>query len=65
MKLFVLKIWIDEYLKIKYGDLDVLMELKMENRIYGVMVCMLLGDFIDVYKKKNFYVVIVLFDFMR
>lgn len=60
-----LKIWTDEYLKTKYGDLDVLTELKTENRTHGVTARMLLGDFIDVYKKKNLYVVTVLPDPMR
>lgn len=57
--------WTDEYLKEKYGDLDVLTELKTENRTHGITARMLLGDFIDVYKKKNLYVVTVLPDPMR
>lgn len=57
--------WTDEYLKEKYGDLDVLTELKTENRTHGVTARMLLGDFIDVYEKKNLYVVTVLPDPMR
>jgi len=36
--------------------LDVLTELKTENRTHGITARMLLGDFIDVYKKKNLYV---------
>ena len=60
-----LKKWTDEYLKAKYGDLDVLTELKTENRTHGVTARMLLGDFIDVYKTKNLYVVTVLPDPMR
>ena len=57
--------WTDKYLKDKYGDLDVLTELKTENRTHGITARMLLGDFIDVYKKKNLYVVTVLPDPMR
>lgn len=57
--------WTDEYLKEKYGDLDVLTELKTENRTHGVTARMLLGDFINVYEKKNLYVVTVLPDPMR
>ena len=57
--------WSDQYLKEKYGDLDVLTELKTENRTHGVMSRMLLGDFIDVYGKENLYVVTVLPDPMR
>ena len=57
--------WTDEYLKEKYGDLDVLTELKTENRTHGITARMLLGDFIDVYEKKNLYVVTVLPDPMR
>ena len=57
--------WSDQYLKEKYGDLDVLTELKTENRTHGVTSRMLLGDFIDVYGKENLYVVTVLPDPMR
>lgn len=57
--------WTDEYLKEKYGDLDVLTELKTENRTHGITARMLLGDFIDIYRKKNLYVVTVLPDPMR
>lgn len=60
-----LKKWTDEYLKEKYGDLDVLTELKTENRTHGMTSRMLLGDFIDVYADKNLYVVTVLPDPMR
>ena len=60
-----LKKWTDEYLKEKYGDLDVLTELKTENRTHGITSRMLFGDFIDVYTKKNLYVVTVLPDPMR
>lgn len=57
--------WTDEYLKEKYGDLDVLTEFKTENRTHGITSRMLLGDFIDVYQKKNLYAVTVLPDPMR
>lgn len=57
--------WTDDYLKEKYGDLDVLTELKTENRTHGMTSRMLFGDFIDVYQKKNLYVVTVLPDPMR
>lgn len=57
--------WNDQYLKAKYGDLDVLTELKTENRTHGETSRMLLGDFIDVYGKENLYVVTVLPDPMR
>ena len=57
--------WTDEYLKEKYGDLDVLTELKTENRTHGMTSRMLFGDFIDIYTKKNLYVVTVLPDPMR
>lgn len=60
-----IKKWTDSYLKEKYGDLDVLTELKEENRTHGVTGRMLLGDFIDTYTKKNLYVVTVLPDPMR
>lgn len=60
-----LKRWTDEYLKEKYGDLDVLTEYKTENRTHGLTSRMLFGDFIDVYTKKNLYVVTVLPDPMR
>lgn len=60
-----IKKWTDSYLKEKYGDLDVLTELKKENRTHGVTGRMLLGDFIDSYTKKNLYVVTVLPDPMR
>ena len=59
------KIWTDEYLKETYGDLDVLTELKTENRTHGMTSRMLFGDFIDVYQKLNLYVVTVLPDPMR
>ena len=60
-----IKKWTDSYLKEKYGDLDVLTELKKENRTHGVTGRMLLGDFIDTYTKENLYVVTVLPDPMR
>ena len=59
------KIWTDEYLKENFGDLDVLTELKTENRTHGITGRMLFGDFIDLYQKKNLYVVTVLPDPMR
>ena len=60
-----IKNWSDDYLKEKFGDLDVLTEFKTENRTHGLTSWMLFGDFIDVYTKKNLYVVTVLPDPMR
>ncbi|EDO30444.1 predicted protein, partial [Nematostella vectensis] len=54
--------WKDEYLKEKYGDLDVLIEGKRENRTHGKTQRMLLGDFIDRYRKDDLYVVTVMPD---
>ncbi|XP_068724814.1 uncharacterized protein [Montipora capricornis] len=60
-----IKKWTDDYLKQTFGDLDVLTELKTENRTHGVTSRMLFGDFIDIYTKKDLYVVTVLPDPMR
>lgn len=57
--------WTDSYIKEKYGDLDVLIEKKKENRTHGMTSRMLLGDFIDSYRKKDIYVVTVMPDPMR
>lgn len=57
--------WTDEYIKEKYGDLDVLIEKKIENRTHGMTSRMLLGDFIDTYKEDDIYVVTVMPDPMR
>lgn len=60
-----LTLWTDDYLKKKYGDLDVLIEKKKENRTHGMTSRLLLGDFIDVYKNDDIYVVTVMPDPMR
>ena len=54
-----IKLWTDEYLKEKYGGLDVLVELKRENRTFSTGR-MRLRDFLDRYKKENLYVVSML-----
>ncbi|XP_031552932.1 uncharacterized protein LOC116290090 [Actinia tenebrosa] len=56
--------WVDEYLKDHYGDLDVLIELKKENRSFSAQRTTL-GTFIDNYNEKDVYVVTVLPDPMR
>ncbi|KAK3745071.1 hypothetical protein QZH41_014551 [Actinostola sp. cb2023] len=57
--------WTDSYIKEKYGDLDVLIEKKKENRTHGMTSRLLLGDFIDIYQKEDIYVVTVMPDPMR
>jgi len=57
--------WTDKYIKEKYGDLDVLIEKKRENRTHGMTSRLLLGDFIDTYKEDDIYVVTVMPDPMR
>lgn len=56
--------WVDQYLKDHYGDLDVLIELKKENRSFSAQRTTL-GTFIDNYNEKDVYVVTVLPDPMR
>ena len=57
--------WTDEYLKEKYGDLDVLVEIKKENRTHGQNRRLTLAKFVDRYKTENMYIVTVLPDPMR
>ena len=54
-----IKKWTDEYLKEKYGDLDVLVELKRENRTFSTGR-MRYAEFIDRYKTDDLYVVTML-----
>eukprot|EP00794_Sanderia_malayensis_P012073 gene12073-13317_t len=51
--------WSDKYLKEKYGDLDVLVEKKQENRTYATGR-MRYSEFIDRYQKDDLYVVTML-----
>lgn len=60
-----LSLWTDAYIKEKFGDLDVLIERKKENRTHGITSRLLLGDFIDIYQKEDIYVVTVMPDPMR
>lgn len=57
--------WTDEYLRDNYGDLDVLIEKKKENRTHGMTSRLLLRDFIDTYRHDDIYVVTVMPDPMR
>eukprot|EP00794_Sanderia_malayensis_P012097 gene12097-13347_t len=54
-----IKEWTDEYLAKKYGDLDVLVELKKENRTKS-SGRMRIQDFIKIYKKEEVYIVTML-----
>ena len=54
-----LKLWTDEYLTENYGDLDVLVELKKENRTSS-SGRMRLRDFLKIYKHEEVYVVSML-----
>lgn len=54
-----IKSWTDEYLTEKYGDLDVLVELKKENRTKS-SGRMQLQDFLKLYKSEELYVVSML-----
>lgn len=54
-----LKSWTDEYLSEKYGDLDVLVELKKENRTKS-SGRMRLQDFLKLYMNEELYVVSML-----
>ncbi|RDD46653.1 Lysine-specific demethylase 8 [Trichoplax sp. H2] len=59
-----IKLWDDEYLLKNYGNLDVLVEKKVENRSYSPRR-MVLKAFLNQYKKEDIYVVTVLPDAMR
>ncbi len=54
-----IKKWTDEYLKETYGDLDVLVELKKENRTFATGR-MRYSEFIDRYQKDDLYIVTML-----
>ncbi len=54
-----LKDWTDEYLTKKYGELDVLVELKKENRTSS-SGRMRLKDFLTIYEHEEVYVVSML-----
>lgn len=56
--------WTDNYLREKYGDLDVLIELKRENRTHTAKR-MNISTFLDRYKNEDLYVVTVLPNPMR
>ncbi|KAK3749278.1 hypothetical protein QZH41_016044 [Actinostola sp. cb2023] len=56
--------WNDDYLKEHYGDLDVLIELKKENRSFAARRTTL-QTFINNYNDRDIYVVTVLPDPMR
>ena len=51
--------WTDEYLNEKYGDLDVLVELKRENRTFSTGR-LRFSEFLSRYKKDDLYVVTML-----
>ncbi|KAI8480454.1 hypothetical protein Bbelb_418250 [Branchiostoma belcheri] len=55
----------DEYIREKYGDLDVLIEKKIEDRMNPVRLRMPLSEFLDNYHHKQWYVVSLLPDPMR
>ncbi|CAH1264201.1 TYW5 [Branchiostoma lanceolatum] len=55
----------DEYIREKYGDLDVLIEKKIEDRMNPVRLRMPLSEFLDNYHDKQWYVVSLLPDPMR
>ena len=59
-----IKLWDDEYLLKNYGNLDVLVERKVENRSYSPRRMVLKG-FLKQYRKEDIYVVTVLPDAMR
>ena len=56
--------WTDDYLTEKYGDLDVLIELKEENRSHSTRR-MTIMEFLGRYKEEDIYIVTVLPDTMR
>ena len=51
--------WTDDYLKKTYGDLDVLIELKRENRSSSARRTTI-AHFLDHYKDKDMYIVTIL-----
>lgn len=51
--------WTDDFLNTTYGDLDVLVELKKENRTFTTGR-MRFGRFLELYKEKRLYVVSLL-----
>ena len=51
-----ISLWTDDYLSEKYGDLDVLVEHKVEDRT-STSGRMRLRDFLDHYKEEDMYVV--------
>ncbi|XP_035673960.1 uncharacterized protein LOC118414197 [Branchiostoma floridae] len=55
----------DDYIREKYGDLDVLIEKKIEDRHHPVRLRMPLSEFLDNYHHKQWYVVSLLPDPMR
>ena len=56
--------WTDDYLRENYGDLDVLIELKEENRSHSARR-MTIMEFLSRYKEEDMYIVTVLPDPMR
>lgn len=56
--------WTDDYLRENYGDLDVLIELKEENRSHSARR-MTIMEFLSRYKEEDIYIVTVLPDPMR
>ena len=58
------RLWSDEYLRNTYGSLDVLCEVKHEDRSKSPRR-MRMTDFLDRYQKDNVYIVTVLPDVMR
>ena len=59
-----LSAWTDAYLKENYGDLDVLIEVKEENRSHPPRR-MTITEFLSRYKEEDIYIVTVLPDPMR
>ena len=57
-------LWTDEYLREKYGDQHVRVELKRENRSVGSWR-LTLANFLDRYHKESMYTVTVLPEAMR
>ena len=56
--------WTDDYLRDNYGDLDVLIELKEEDRSHATRR-MDISEFLGRYKQEDIYIVTVLPDPMR
>lgn len=54
-----INLWNDDYLNLTYGELDVLVELKKENRDYTTGR-MRLKNFLQYYKEKEIYIVSLL-----